>query len=114
MKDVSIISKEPVPISEVHTAISKRKDEERNYEQKLVWEHVSKFKKIGVREARKLLEELKALELRRLKDEYIIQIIDILPKNEKELKSIFATSKFNLHEDEYKKIIDIVKNYVNE
>ncbi len=112
MKTLTIIEKEPVTIAEVHNAVSKRNDEERNYEQKLVWEHVSKFKKLGIREAKKLESELKSLELRRLKDEYIIQIVDILPKNIKELKSIFATSKFNLHEDEYQKIINIVKNYV--
>ncbi|PIO00333.1 hypothetical protein COT72_01350 [archaeon CG10_big_fil_rev_8_21_14_0_10_43_11] len=112
MGSITIIQKEPLTIAEVQNALSKRADAERNYEQKLVWEHVSKFKKLGVREARKLVEELQKLELRRLKDEHIIQIVDVLPKNLKELKSIFATAKFNLHEDEYKQIIDVVKNYV--
>ena len=112
MKNVIIIEKEPTTIAEVQNVLKKRKDDQRNYEQKLVWEHVSKFKKLGVRESRKLVEELRALELRRLKEEYIVQIVDLLPKSLKELKAVFADAKSNLHDDELKKVMETVKKYV--
>ena len=112
MKNVIIIEKEPTTIAEAHAILKLRKDNERNYEQKLVWEHVSKFKKVGVRDAKKLSGELRSLEMRRLKEEYITQIVDVMPRNLKELKNVFADSKSNLHDDELKKIVDVVKNYV--
>ncbi len=112
MKNVVVLEKEPVSIPEVHTILKNRKDDERNYEQKLVWEHVSKYKKINARDARKLVEELRALDLRRLKEEYIIQIVDIAPKNLKELKSIFSDSKSNFHDDELKQVLEAVSKYV--
>ena len=111
MKNVVIIEKEPATMVEVGNTLKNRKDEHRNYEQKLVWEHVSKFKKLGVRDSRKLVEELRALEMRRLKEEFIVQIVDLVPKNLKELKSVFADTKSNLHSDELKQIMDVVKKY---
>jgi DNA-directed RNA polymerase subunit F len=113
MKNVIILEKAPTTIAEVHSVLKARKDDERNYEQKLVWEHVSKFKKLGVRDSKKLVEELSGLELRRLKEEHIVQIVDLLPKTLKELKSVFSDSKSNLHDDELKKVMDAVKKYVN-
>ena len=113
MKNIIILEKEPTTIAEVHGVLKTRKDDERNYEQKLVWEHVSRFKKLGVRDSRKLVEELRSLELRRLKEEHIVQIVDLLPKTLKELKSVFADSKSNLHDDELKSIMGAVEKYVN-
>ena len=63
-------------------------------------------------ETRKLVEELRSLELRRLKEEYIVQIVDLLPRNLKELKAVFADVKSNLHDDELKKVMETVKKYV--
>jgi DNA-directed RNA polymerase subunit F len=112
MKNVIIIEREPTIMAEVANTLKNRKDAERNYEQKLVWEHVSKFRKLGVRDSRKMVEDLRALEMRRLKEEFIVQIVDLVPKNLKELKSVFADSKSNLHNDELKQIMDVVKKYV--
>ena len=112
MRNVVILEKEPVSVGEVYNIVKTRKDEERNYEQKLVWEHVSKFKKLGARDSKALFEELRAMDLRRLREEYISQIVDLAPSNLKELKSIFADAKSNLHDDELKKVLETVKKYV--
>lgn len=112
MRSVEVVGKEYVSISEVYAALKKVKDEDRNYEQKLTWEHVSKFKKLSVSDVKKLRKELEELDLRRLKEEHVTQIIDILPRNVKELKLVLEPMKINVHEDEYKKISEVVSKYV--
>jgi len=112
MTDIKIISKEYIPIVEVVKTLKTRKDEDRNYEQKLVWEHVNKKNKISLTDSKKLIKELSEFDIRRLKEEMIIQIVDIMPSNLKELKSIFAASKTTLQDDELVKIMDLLKNYV--
>ncbi len=112
MKSVEILEKQPICIAEVHAMLKPRPDEGKNYEQKLAWEHVSKFKKLSVKDAKKLIEELRALELRRLKEEFIIQVVDILPNSKEALEQLFASPRFNIHGDEIASIWNVVKNYV--
>ena len=103
------IKEEFVPIAKVKEILEAIK--ERTYEQKLAYEHVKRFNKIPLERAEELIKELALLEMRKLKDEQIIKIIDLMPKNVEELRVILAHSAVPFKDEELQQIIDIVKKY---
>ena len=70
---------------------------------------IKKFVKLKLEEAKEMREKLEALDLLKLKAEYISKIIDSMPENNEALNKIFTD--VSLDEDETKKILDIVKEY---
>ena len=70
---------------------------------------IKKFLKIKTEKANKLKEELKNLELLKLKEEDIVKIIDLMPEDVLDLNKIFVDVALN--EDETNKILETVKKY---
>ncbi len=70
---------------------------------------MKKFSKIQSKKAEELKKELEGLEMLKLKPEYIVKIIDILPEDASDLNKVF--SEINLDEDETNKVLEIVKKY---
>ncbi len=70
---------------------------------------IKKFVKISPKDAKEMRDKLEALNLLKLKPEYAVKIIDLLPDNSENLNKIFTD--VGLDEDETKKILDIVKEY---
>jgi len=70
---------------------------------------VKKFTKLSPSEALEFREKLEKLDLMKLKTEYIVKIIDIMPENQEDLNKIFVG--ISLDEDESKKILDTVKEF---
>ncbi len=69
---------------------------------------IKKFIKLDAGKAKKLREDLMALDLIKLKPEHISKIIDLLPKDEADIRRI---SELSLKEDEIQKILEITKKY---
>ena len=100
----------PVSMTEAKDILSSReKRKELSYEQKLAFEHLSKFTKLKTEDAKKLSEELS--NVLRMSPETLVQILNFLPKNADELRMIFSREKFSLKEDEINKILEIVKKF---
>jgi len=70
---------------------------------------IKKFVKLKPEEANKIRENLLSLGLLKLKNEYIVKIIDIMPENQENLNKIFTD--VNLNEDEAKKILEILQEF---
>ncbi|MCW8966069.1 MAG: hypothetical protein OQK82_05200 [Candidatus Pacearchaeota archaeon] len=71
---------------------------------------IKEFSKLSVGDAKKMREKLGSLELLKIKDEDITKIIDILPENSEELNKILTG--VSLDEDETKKILDTIKEFI--
>lgn len=106
---IEIISEKPVPIAEVKDLIGKRK--EYSYRQKLALEHAKDNAKISQKNTQALIEDLKKLEIRRLRERDIIKIADMVPKTIDDLKVIVSGSATPLIKEEMEKVIEIVKKY---
>ena len=100
-----IISKEPVSMSE---AVGYIKDEEKLGKETKIF--IKKFAKLNPKEAKELKEKLKALDLIKLREEHIMGIIDLLPEDDEDLNKICVG--VGLNEDETKKILDTVKEFI--
>ncbi|MDD5023446.1 MAG: hypothetical protein PHU63_04720 [Candidatus ainarchaeum sp.] len=106
---IEIINEKPVPIAEVKDLIGKRK--EYSYRQKLALEHAKDNAKLSLKNTQALIEDLKKLEIRRLREKDIIKIADMVPKTIDDLKVIVSGSATPLIKDEMEKVIEIVKKY---
>lgn len=110
--DIKIVKKEPLTLVEVNKTVSSlgKKAELPAIQQK-VQTFAKKFSKITGANAAKLAGELKGLEIPMFTEEHIAQIVNIMPQDLAELKSIFAGSKTTISPENFKKIHDIVMKY---
>jgi DNA-directed RNA polymerase subunit F len=70
---------------------------------------IKNFTEMPVEKAKEMKEELRALDLMKLKEEHIVKIVDFIPTDASELnKTIIEVS---LDQDEVNKILDVTKKY---
>ncbi|MCD6512709.1 MAG: RNA polymerase [Thermoplasmata archaeon] len=101
----------PVLIAEVKEILSKLAQErELNREQRIALEHSEKVSMIDAEKARELVEKL--MEFDRIEEKQAYKIADLLPEDEDELLAIFAKSTYMPSEDEIKKILELVREYI--
>ncbi len=105
--ELKIVEKKPLLLSEVEDNI---KEKNLPVQQK-VFDCMKKFSKINKDKALTLLKELKSLEIPRVEDEQFIQIINLAPKTESELKSVFSGSKTTVSSENIKKILETLKKH---
>jgi DNA-directed RNA polymerase subunit F len=101
---MTIKNSEPLSMAEVVEFVEKENEDESN-----VVGFIKKFNKINSKDAKELKEELNKLEIIKIKTDYIIKMIDLLPETSEELNKIFVD--VSLDEDETKKILDTIKKY---
>ncbi|MBT6956448.1 hypothetical protein HN997_04110 [archaeon] len=70
---------------------------------------IKKFVKMDAKKAKEMSDELKALDLIKLKDAYIVKIVDFMPEDASELNKV--VSEVSLDQEEINKILDVVKKY---
>ena len=78
-------------------------------EKKDVKDYLKKFGKLSKEKAEKLNEELRTLGNAKIKEEYLVKIIDFLPRDAEELNKIFHD--ISLDEKEMNEILEIIKKY---
>ena len=96
-----ILSKKPLTLVEVKEY---RKERE---EKKPVDEYLAKFTKVTKERAKKIAEEIRALNNPKINEEQIVKVIDILPEDVEEVNKIFT--EVNLNEEEANAILNIIK-----
>jgi DNA-directed RNA polymerase subunit F len=87
----------------------KEKEKELSYEQKNALDHLRKFTKLSEKSAAEMVEDLGKME--RLKEKHIISIINHMPQDPDDVRTLFANEVINLSEDDRKKIVSIVKKF---
>ncbi|MFQ5887348.1 MAG: DNA-directed RNA polymerase subunit F [Candidatus Hydrothermarchaeales archaeon] len=107
-----MVEETPMAKANVGEILKKREKEveELLYEQRLTLEHIRKFSKVKVKAARELVEELLKIN-DKIKRRHAIKVADLLPKDEGDVKAIFAKERFALTKDEIKEILGVVSKY---
>ena len=105
-----LVSTRPATISEVAEIMEKRaEDGELGFEQQATSDYAKEFKRLPVKKAGKLVEELVKNE--KIKDDTAVKIADLMPKNTVELNLIIAKERFKLEEKEIQEVLKIVDAY---
>lgn len=99
-----IKNSEPLNMAEVLEYIKKDKESETE-----IIAFIKKFNKLKAKEAIQLKQEIESLNIIKIRAEYLVKIIDLLPDNSEELNKIFVD--VSLDEDETKKILDTIKKF---
>ncbi len=103
-----IENKVPIPNSEAKTLLMKKmKKRELNYEQQLAYEYLKNTTKLSKTDADKLMRELQGSGL---KEEKLINIINLFPEDEETLKLIMKKEK-DIKTEKLKDTLKIVKKY---
>ncbi len=106
MAKIKIIEERPISMAEVKDILSK--NEKPLSKGAVTIEYLKSIPVAKLDKAKDLIEKLKSLEITRLKDKYIIKIVDIMPKDMDSLKMILSQD-ITLKQEEWQKILNIVK-----
>lgn len=111
------IDEEFVTVSEVKTLLAEVEadraadpDREMRYELARAIEHANTFAVLDAEESREMAEEL--LELDQVDEPAAFKIVDVLPQDRDELRSVFAHGRYSLDGDELDEILNVVAKYV--
>jgi DNA-directed RNA polymerase subunit F len=112
MMDFEVVEERDVTFQEVKEILSAIDDKELNAEQKLALEHIKRCKLLPKKKALEMIEELKALNMRKLRMNYIIQMANLVPKDTEDLRVILAGSNVAFNKADLEKIFSVVSKYV--
>lgn len=82
---------------------------ELSFEKRATIDHVDNFKRIDAKKAASMIKELMKIE--RVSEYHAYKISEIVPRDEMELRPIFAKDRFSLTPEELKNILDIVDKH---
>jgi DNA-directed RNA polymerase subunit F len=99
-----IKNSEPFSMAEAIEYIKKDDDKETE-----IIGFIKKFNKLKSKDAKELKQEIERLGIIKIKPEYTVKIVDLLPDSSEELNKIFVD--VSLDEDETKKILESVKRF---
>jgi len=78
--------------------------------QKAALDHAQKVSNISSEDAKKIIEEVSAIE--DVTDAIAVKIADILPKYPEDVRAIFSKERINLSKEQIDQIIEIVAKYI--
>lgn len=99
-----IISRKHLSMTESLEYVGDKKDSEVD-----VRKFIKKFVKMKPEKVREIRKKLNELDLIKMKSEYIVKIIDLMPENSESLNKIFTD--ISLNEDETKKILETIEEF---
>jgi|AP59_1055472.scaffolds.fasta_scaffold415167_2 DNA-directed RNA polymerase subunit F len=100
-----ILDRTPINMNEVNEIVNDIEDSPRKEEIEL---YLKKFMKTKPNQAKKIKEEIEALDSIKIKRDHIVKIVDLLPADSSDLNKIFTD--VSLNEEEINKILEIIKN----
>jgi DNA-directed RNA polymerase subunit F len=99
-----IKNSEPLSMAEALEYISGEEESETK-----AADFIKKFNKLKPKEAKELRQKIESLAIIKIKPEYVVKVVDILPETAEELNKIFAD--VTLEEDEANRILEEVKKF---
>jgi DNA-directed RNA polymerase subunit F len=109
--DEKIIEKQPVTLQELAKQLGEIKKKEMTPIQQKVHDFAKRFSKITPANAAKLKEDFKKLDITRLTDDHIADMINIMPQDLSELKTIFVKTNTTLPPEDFKRISELINKY---
>ena len=108
MANLEIINEKSLSMQELKDKLDqiKKRDKDLNPREIKTYDYINRFVK---KDVKKLKENLGNIGILRLKDRHINKIIDILPKDIDDLKSILSGENLTLKQEDLGKIIETIK-----
>ncbi|AEG19295.1 MAG: RNA polymerase Rpb4 family protein [Methanobacterium paludis] len=103
-----VIETDPITVADVKTMLGGLSESyDLTYEQNLALDHATKFSKLEVESADKLVEELQEI----VKKTQAIKIADVMPLDLADLRLIFAKERGSHKKEELEQVLEVVNKY---
>jgi DNA-directed RNA polymerase subunit F len=103
-----VIETNPITVADVKTMLGELSESyDLTYEQNLALDHATKFSKLEVESADKLVEELQEI----VKKTQAIKIADVMPLDLADLRLIFAKERGSHKKEELEQVLEVVNKY---
>lgn len=114
MAKPEILSEHPITLIELKQEMEKIKarDKELTLRSNKTEEYLNQFAKLAPKKAEELKSKLESLNITRLKEEFVVKIIDTLPATVNELKTLLQGYIVSLNQKDMEKVIEVVKGYI--
>ncbi len=108
-----ILESEPIPSSCVKEILEEYgENNELNYEQNLTLNHLSRFDRYSPSDACEIYQRL--IDEFQLRNRVAVHIVDLVPKDIIDMRLIFAKEPTKTTDDDMKKILEMLEEYVIE
>jgi DNA-directed RNA polymerase subunit F len=106
-----ILKKDPLSLNEVsELLVELEKSGELSPNQQKIRDFTSKFNNLNKEKTLNLIKELEASDIPRLTLDTIIEIINMMPQNETELKTVLVRNRLTISKENSDKILSILKS----
>jgi len=115
MTKPTVIEEKPLTMVEMKTLLEsiKKRDGELNFRANKTEEYLNHFVTLKEKDIIHLKEKLTSLNIPRLKEQHIVKIIDLLPKNADDAKVVFQSfPTLSVSQQNLKKIADTIAEVV--
>ncbi len=102
-----ILEERPVTSSVARQILEQRKGDELNYEQRTTLDYLTKMIKLKPKKAEEALDEL--IKANKIKPEIAVKITDLLPRDEEDVRAIFAKERFVLTKEHIGAILKAIE-----
>ena len=108
-----IIKEHPINMVELKEEIEaiKKRDKELSTISNKTDEYLNQFVALSPKQAKELEQKLRALKISRLKDEFIIKIIDVMPTTVDDLKTLLQGYVVSVNQEDMKKVVGVVNEF---
>ena len=100
-------------MAEVRHAINsvKKSEEELPYRAQKTIEYLENFTKLTKKDLKAMLEEVERLDIPRFKPGHLAKVIDLMPTDIEELKSLFSGEAITIKQEDMKKIVSVLDKF---
>ena len=113
MAKPELLSQKPINMVELKEELEaiKKRDKELGFRSNKTAEYLGQFVILSPKKAEELKKKLEGLKISRLKDEFVIKIIDTLPRNIEELKTLLQGYVVTINQEDMKKIVGVINEF---
>ena len=111
---IEVLEKKAINMVDLKSQLDKiqKRDEELSFRGGRTMDYLSDSVLLKPKQAKELKEKLEALEISRLKEEFIHKIIDTVPSNVDELKVLLQGYTLSITKDDMVKVMGVVKEFI--
>ena len=114
MTKPEILNEQPINMVELKTELDKIKlrDKELSFRANKTHDYLNQFVVLSSKQANDLKSKLESLKITRLKPEYMVKIVDILPETVDELKTVLQGYVVTINQADMQKIVKVIQDFV--
>lgn len=110
MPELEVIEEMPLTMAELKEKLqSIKKSQDLSFRGNKTMEYINNFVKISAKQVNEIKAKIKELDIIRLKDKHISKIIDIMPQDAENLKTVLVQDNITVKPEDLEKLLECLK-----